>query len=365
MHPPGSRARGDRHAEDPDDRDRGRRRVRRPGARPPRHARAQPRLQAALLPPLRRRGRARAQRGRAVRRGRPKRRIPFQRGGILAVPRVFRSLAEWRAERAAMDLPGLSVGFVPTMGALHAGHRSLLERARAENDKVVMSIFVNPAQFDDPADLERYPRVLEADLAVAGGLADCVLVPEAREMYRDDYRYRMTEYTLSARLEGAHRPGHFEGVLTVVLKLLNLVRPHRAYFGEKDRQQLDLVQGMAQALFLPVEIVACPTVRDPDGVALSSRNRRLSPAARSKAAAFPRILRASADAAAAAAEARRILGKAAAFERAAGESLRFLELSATPSGSRTVGQATISTGRKSAWAMPWTRSSCWRSFSPK
>jgi pantoate--beta-alanine ligase len=214
--------------------------------------------------------------------------------------RVLRSLADWRAERAAMDLPGLRVGFVPTMGALHAGHRSLLERARAENDRVVMSIFVNPAQFDDPADLERYPRGLEADLAVAGGLADFVLVPEAGEMYGDGYRYRVSEHALSSRLEGAHRPGHFEGVLTVVLKLLNLVRPHRAYFGEKDRQQLDLVQGMARALFLPVEIVSCPTVRDPDGVALSSRNRRLSPGARSRAAAFPRILRAAADAAAAA-----------------------------------------------------------------
>jgi pantoate--beta-alanine ligase len=121
-------------------------------------------------------------------------------------------------------------------------------------------------------------------------------------MYRDDYRYRMSEFDLSARLEGAQRPGHFDGVLTVVLKLLNLVRPDRAYFGEKDRQQLELVQGMARALFLPVEIVPCPTVRDTDGVALSSRNRRLSPAARERAAAFPRILRGSADAGSAATE---------------------------------------------------------------
>jgi pantoate--beta-alanine ligase len=213
---------------------------------------------------------------------------------------ISRTLEDWAAERATMDAHGLSVGFVPTMGALHAGHRSLLERARAENDRVVLSIFVNPAQFDDPGDLERYPRSLEADLSLAGGLADNVLLPEPREIYRDDYRYRMTEYNLSARLEGAHRPGHFEGVLTVVLKLLNLVRPHRAYFGEKDRQQLDLVQGMARALFLPVEIVPCTTVRDPDGVALSSRNSRLSPEARARVAAFPRILRGSADASAAA-----------------------------------------------------------------
>jgi pantoate--beta-alanine ligase len=217
------------------------------------------------------------------------------------MPLVSTRLEEWREQRAAMEKQGLSVGFVPTMGALHAGHRSLLEKARAENDRVVLSVFVNPTQFDDPADLKRYPRALEADLALADGLADHVLVPEPREMYPDDYRYRMTEYTLSSRLEGAHRPGHFEGVLTVVLKLLNIVRPHRAYFGEKDRQQLDLVQGMVRSLFLPVEVVPCPTVRDADGVALSSRNSRLSPAARAKAAAFPRILRHSEDAAAAAA----------------------------------------------------------------
>ena len=143
------------------------------------------------------------------------------------MPRVSTRLEEWRAQRSSMEKSGLSVGFVPTMGALHAGHRSLLERARAENDRVVLSVFVNPTQFDDPADLKRYPRALDDDLALAEGLADHVLVPEPREMYPDDYRYRMTEYTLSDRLEGAHRPGHFEGVLTVVLKLLNLVRPER------------------------------------------------------------------------------------------------------------------------------------------
>jgi pantoate--beta-alanine ligase len=218
------------------------------------------------------------------------------------VARVYTTLGEWRKVRASMDAQGRSVGFVPTMGALHAGHRSLLERARAENDAVVLSIFVNPSQFDDPSDLDGYPRTLDADLGLAGGLADHVLVPDPAEVYADAYRYRVSEHGMSTRLEGAHRPGHFDGVLTVVLKLLNLVRPHRAYFGEKDRQQLDLIQGMARAFFLPVEIVPCPTVRDPDGVALSSRNRRLSPAARARAAAFPRILRASPDAARAAAE---------------------------------------------------------------
>lgn len=221
------------------------------------------------------------------------------------MPPVFSHLEDWRKARAAMDPAGGRIGFVPTMGALHAGHRALLERARAENDRVVLSIFVNPTQFDDPGDLTRYPRTLEADLALADGLVDSVFAPSAGELYPDHYHYRMTECSLSSRWEGAHRHGHFEGVLTVVLKLLNLVRPHRAYFGEKDWQQLELVRGMAGALFLPVEIVPCPTVRDADGLALSSRNRRLSPAGREQAAAFPRNLREAPSASAAAGNLRR------------------------------------------------------------
>ncbi|HWA09903.1 MAG TPA: pantoate--beta-alanine ligase [Opitutaceae bacterium] len=213
------------------------------------------------------------------------------------MPPIHSHLADWRRARAAMERAGDTVGFVPTMGALHAGHRSLLERARRENSRVVLSIFVNPTQFDDPADLARYPRTLDADRALADGLADCILAPSAAELYPDNYDYRVTEGRLSTQREGAHRLGHFDGVLTVVLKLLNLVRPHRAYFGEKDRQQLELVSGMAAALFLPVEIVACPTVREEDGLALSSRNRRLSTAGRKQAAAFPRHLRESPSAA--------------------------------------------------------------------
>jgi pantoate--beta-alanine ligase len=209
------------------------------------------------------------------------------------MPRIVTRIEDWTKERAALDAGKLSVGFVPTMGALHAGHRALLERARAENDRVVMSVFVNPTQFDDPADLARYPRTLESDVELAGGLADWVLAPHPGDMYPDGYRFRVTESSLSAKLEGAQRPGHFDGVLTVVMKLLNLVRPHRAYFGEKDWQQLELVRGMAAALFIPVEIVPCPTVRDDDGLALSSRNRRLSSAGRRLAASFPRILRES------------------------------------------------------------------------
>ncbi|MEO5958157.1 MAG: pantoate--beta-alanine ligase [Opitutaceae bacterium] len=210
--------------------------------------------------------------------------------------RVCKQLDEWRALRESGDWAGRSIGFVPTMGALHAGHEALLARARAENERVVLSIFVNPTQFDDPGDLARYPRPLETDLGLATAHTDAVLVPAPEALYPDGYRYRVTENPLSRRWEGEHRPGHFDGVLTVVLKLLNLVRPQRTYFGEKDRQQLELVRGMVQAMLLPVEIVAHPTVRDADGLALSSRNRRLSPAGRERAAGFPRVLREAASA---------------------------------------------------------------------
>ncbi|HEY1847780.1 MAG TPA: pantoate--beta-alanine ligase [Opitutaceae bacterium] len=210
--------------------------------------------------------------------------------------KVIRTIEDWQEERAALEAGGLSLGFVPTMGALHAGHRALLEQARAENDRVVLSIFVNPTQFDDPNDLRQYPRTLNTDVKFAQATTDYVLYPEPAEIYPDGFRYRVNEHSSSEDLEGVHRPGHFEGVLTVVLKLLNLVGPRRAYFGEKDWQQLQLVQGMARAFFLPVEIVACPTVREEDGLAMSSRNRRLSPEARARAPTFPRILREAANA---------------------------------------------------------------------
>ena len=198
-------------------------------------------------------------------------------------------LALWR--RLRDGLGDATVGFVPTMGALHDGHLALIRRSAAENDLTVVSVFVNATQFNNPADLAGYPRTLDADcrLAAAAG-ADHVLAPDHASLYPDGYRYRVTEGEIAAVLEGAHRPGHFDGVLTVVLKLLNLVRPHRAYFGEKDYQQFLLVRGMVEALLLPVDIVPCPTVRDADGLALSSRNVRLSAAARSRAALLPAIL---------------------------------------------------------------------------
>jgi len=209
---------------------------------------------------------------------------------------LITNLSAWRTLRRGPEFNGRTVGFVPTMGALHRGHVSLLERARRENDRVVLSIFVNPTQFNDATDLAKYPRTLDADLALAQELTDWVIVPETAALYPDDYRYRVTESALSSELEGAHRPGHFDGVLTVVLKLLNLVAPNRAYFGEKDWQQLELIRGLAAALFLPVDIVACPTIREDDGLAMSSRHRRLSPEGRVHAAFFPRILRSAPDA---------------------------------------------------------------------
>jgi len=195
-------------------------------------------------------------------------------------------LLEHRRNRGALE-----TGFVPTLGALHEGHLALVRRAKAENDRAWVSIFVNPAQFDDPGDLERYPRAPERDLAMLRGAGcDLVFLPRAEEMYRDNYRYRVTETGLSQTLEGASRPGHFDGVLTVVLKLLLLTRAERAYFGEKDFQQLQLVEGLVHAFFLDTRIVRCPTVREPDGLAMSSRNRLLSPAERAQAPALHRVL---------------------------------------------------------------------------
>lgn len=204
---------------------------------------------------------------------------------------VVESIGEWRQMRAAQRRAGGTLGFVPTMGALHAGHRSLVERSRAENDRTLVSIFVNPTQFDDPGDLARYPRTLERDMAMleAAGV-DFVFLPRAGDLYPDDYRYRVVESRLSTILEGAHRPGHFEGVLTIVLKLLLIASAERAYFGEKDWQQLELVRGMADAFFLDTTIVPCAIVRDHDGLALSSRNERLSPEERRRAPRFHQAL---------------------------------------------------------------------------
>ena len=180
---------------------------------------------------------------------------------------------------------GGSVGFVPTMGALHAGHVSLIRRARGERDPVVVSIFVNPLQFGDPLDLAAYERDEARDLEVLRELeVDLAFAPSVQEMYPDgDPEVTVDPGPLGDRLEGTSRPGHFRGVATVVSKLLHAVGPCAAYFGEKDAQQLAVVRRMARDLSFPVEIVACPTVREPDGLAMSSRNARLDPAQREAA----------------------------------------------------------------------------------
>ncbi len=175
-----------------------------------------------------------------------------------------------------------SVGFVPTMGALHFGHETLLQRARLENDLCVLSIFVNPTQFNDKKDFEKYPQNWEQDLRVADqNKVDVVFAPNFDLMYPDHYRFKLMETDFSQKLCGADRPGHFDGVLSIVMKLFLVLQPTRAYFGEKDFQQLTLIQDMVKSFFLPVEIVAVPTVREKDGLAMSSRNVRLSPDQRS------------------------------------------------------------------------------------
>lgn len=204
---------------------------------------------------------------------------------------------ELAAARAAM--PG-TVGVVMTMGALHEGHRALLRAARERADHVIATIFVNPLQFGPNEDFDRYPRSLDADLAVcAEAGVDLVFAPDRAEMYpTGEATVRVNPGPLGERLEGASRPGFFHGVLTVVLKLLHLTRSDLAFFGEKDYQQLTLVRRMVRDFDMPVDIVGVPTVREPDGLALSSRNRYLAPAERQAALTLSAALRAGAEAAA-------------------------------------------------------------------
>jgi pantoate--beta-alanine ligase len=185
------------------------------------------------------------------------------------------------------------IGLVPTMGAFHEGHLSLFRAARAENDVVVASLFVNPAQFAEGEDLESYPRDEEQDARLAAeARVDVLFVPAAEEIYPPGFETWVEVERLGAILEGEHRPGHFRGVATVCLKLVNLVRPRRAYFGQKDSQQVAVLKRMVRDLAVPVEIRVLPTVRDHDGLALSSRNAYLSPEERELALALPRALRA-------------------------------------------------------------------------
>jgi pantoate--beta-alanine ligase len=196
--------------------------------------------------------------------------------------RILRGVAESQQACRAAARVG-SLGCVPTMGALHAGHLSLVARARAENDSVVVTLFVNPLQFDEAADFRRYPRTEEVDAALLEGAGcDLLLVLRQDEMYPAGFATRLDQPALSGVLEGAARPGHFSGVLTVVAKLFAITSPTRAYFGRKDFQQTVLVRRLVADLNLPLAVVVCDTLRDRDGLALSSRNVFLSPADRTR-----------------------------------------------------------------------------------
>jgi len=203
--------------------------------------------------------------------------------------RLLRTIAELRDVLAPHRHE--TIGLVPTMGALHDGHASLVRAARAEADLVVASLFVNPAQFGAESDLNGYPRdeSRDATIAEAEGV-DVLFVPSAEEMYPSGFQTWVDVEQLGASLEGAHRPGHFRGVATICLKLFNIVRPERAYFGQKDAQQVAVLRRMIRDLDLEVELRVLPTVRDADGLALSSRNARLSPEERERALSLPRAL---------------------------------------------------------------------------
>jgi pantoate--beta-alanine ligase len=202
--------------------------------------------------------------------------------------KILRTIAELQTEPR-----GRSVGLVPTMGAFHDGHLALFRAAREENDTVVASLFVNPAQFGASEDLSSYPRDEKQDADLAGNAGvDVLFAPRAAELYPDGFQTWVDVEELGSVLEGEHRPGHFRGVATICLKLFNLVRPDRAYFGQKDAQQVAVIKQMVRDLNLSLEIRAIPTVRDGDGLALSSRNAYLSQEERERARSLPRALQA-------------------------------------------------------------------------
>lgn len=202
---------------------------------------------------------------------------------------ILNNLQEWTNIRKQFP-SNCSIGFVPTMGNLHAGHASLIQTSRCNHDYTIVSIFVNPTQFNKLDDFRHYPRTQEQDLHLLETLqVDYCLIPEETIIYNDHYRYQIHEIKTSHYLEGAHRPNHFHGVLTVVMKLLNIVQPHIAYFGEKDYQQFELIRDMVNAFFIPIKIQACPTIREASGLACSSRNNRLSASEKLLAEKFAKL----------------------------------------------------------------------------
>ncbi|KAF2960089.1 pantoate--beta-alanine ligase [Thermotoga sp. 38H-to] len=198
--------------------------------------------------------------------------------------KIIETVEEMKKFSEEMREKKKTIGFVPTMGYLHEGHLSLVRRARAENDVVVVSIFVNPTQFGPNEDYERYPRDFERDRKLLEKEnVDCIFHPSVEEMYPPDFSTYVEETKLSKHLCGRSRPGHFRGVCTVVTKLFNIVKPHRAYFGQKDAQQFRVLRRMVRDLNMDVEMIECPIVREPDGLAMSSRNVYLSPEERQQA----------------------------------------------------------------------------------
>jgi pantoate--beta-alanine ligase len=209
---------------------------------------------------------------------------------------VLYDAAEMQRRVNALRAEGRAIGFVPTMGYLHEGHLSLLRTARRKNPIVAVSIFVNPTQFDRQEDLERYPVDLEGDLAKAAAEgADLVFVPEQKRMYPDGYATFIEVEGLTRRWEGTYRPGHFRGVTTIVVKLFHIVKPDRAYFGQKDYQQACVITRVVRDLDMDIEVVVLPTVREPDGLAMSSRNVNLTPGERRQAPVLYQALRWAAD----------------------------------------------------------------------
>ncbi len=205
--------------------------------------------------------------------------------------RIIKNIKEMQASSRSLLREGKTIGFVPTMGALHEGHLSLVRAARLDNDIVVVSIFVNPLQFGPHEDFERYPRDLEGDsekLRKEG--VDILFFPDMKEMYPSDFRTYVEVQGLSEKLCGAFRPGHFRGVATVVTKLFNIVKPSRAYFGAKDYQQTVIIKRLVNDLNMDIEVIVCPTVRESDGLAMSSRNLYLNPEERKAALVIYRTL---------------------------------------------------------------------------
>lgn len=210
---------------------------------------------------------------------------------------IVRDLGALRSRVAAWRRAGDTVAVVPTMGALHEGHLSLAKAAREGCDRVIVTIFVNPKQFNNPEDLARYPRTEAADAAMLAPVGvDAIYIPQASAVYPPGFSTTVTVAGMSEPMEGVFRPGHFEGVATVVAKLFLMTQADRAYFGEKDYQQLLVVRRMARDLDIPVEVIGCPTLREPDGLAMSSRNSRLGPVERRIASALHAAMKAAANA---------------------------------------------------------------------